>query len=59
MDVALVVVSKWSVPTIIMGATVALIGVAGLMMLSRRKEALDRVAEQSSILQSADEDARF
>ena len=39
MDVALVVISKWSVPTIIMGATAALIGVAGLMMISRRKEA--------------------
>ena len=59
MDVALVVVSKWSVPTIIMAATAGLIGVAGLMMLSRRKEALDRVAEQSSILQGVDEDARF
>ena len=42
-----------------MAATAGLIGVAGLMMLSRRKEALDRVAEQSSILQGVDEDARF
>ena len=59
LDVALVVVGKWSVPTIIMAATVGLLGVAGLMMISRRKEALDRVAEQSSLLQGLDEDTRF
>ena len=59
LDVAMVVVSKWSVPTIIMAATIGLLGVAGLMMVSRRKEALDRVAEQSSLLQGLDEDARF
>ena len=58
-DVAMVVVGKWSVPTIIMAATVGLLGVAGLMMISRRKEALDRVAEQSSLLQGVDEEARF
>ena len=44
---------------IIMAATIGLLGVAGLMMVSRRKEALDRVAEQSSLLQGLDEDARF
>ncbi|MEC7142169.1 MAG: hypothetical protein VXW30_01135 [Candidatus Thermoplasmatota archaeon] len=59
LDVAMVVVSKWSVPTIIMAATIGLLGVAGLMMISRRKEALDRVAEQSSLLQGLDEDTRF
>ena len=58
-DVAMVVIGKWSVPTIIMAATVGLLGVAGLMMISRRKEALDRVAEQSSLLQEADDDVRF
>ena len=59
LDVAMVVVSKWSVPTIIMAATIGLLGVAGLMMVSRRKEALDRVAEQSSLLQGLDEETRF
>jgi len=28
-------------------------------MISRRKEALDRVAEQSSLLQGLDEDTQF
>ena len=54
-DVAVEVMAQWSVPTIIIGATIGLIGVATLVMISRRKEALDRVAEQSSLMGNDDE----
>jgi len=54
-DVAVEVMAQWSVPSIIIAATIGLIGVAGLVMMSRRKEALDRVAEQSSLMGNEDE----
>jgi len=43
---------KWSVPAIIMLLTISLLGVAGFVMWGRRREALSRVAEQSSLMAS-------
>ncbi len=57
-DVAFEVMGQWSVPAIIILLTIALMGVAGLVMSSRRKEALARVEEQSSIVNVSD-DMRF
>jgi hypothetical protein len=45
------------VPAIILGATFALISVAGVVMYGRRMEALDRFAEKSSMLSNQDDDS--
>ncbi|MDP6899792.1 MAG: CARDB domain-containing protein [Candidatus Thalassarchaeaceae archaeon] len=57
-DVAMEVVSKWSVPTMILLLTIALMAVAGMVMVSRRREALARVDAQSSMMMF-DDDMRF
>ena len=48
----------WSVPTMILLLTIALIAVAGMVMVGRRREALARVDAQSSMI-SIDENIRF
>jgi hypothetical protein len=42
------------VPAIIMLLTISLLGVAGFVMVGRRREALARVAEQSSLVATED-----
>jgi len=49
-DQATETLGAWSVPGIIILLTLSLIAVAGLVMYSRRKEALAKVAEQSSLI---------
>jgi len=49
-DQATETLGAWSVPAIIILLTLSLIAVAGLVMYGRRKEALAKVAEQSSLI---------
>ena len=49
---------EWSVPTMILLLTIALMVVAGMVMIARRREALARVDAQSSMV-SGDDDMRF
>jgi hypothetical protein len=59
-DVIIDVVARYSVPTIILGATFSLIGVAGYVMYGRRLEALQAFAEKTSLMsKNDDEDTRF
>ena len=53
-DQATETLGAWGVPGIIILLTLSLLAVAGLVMRGRRKEALAKVAEQSSLL-STDE----
>ena len=57
-DVAMEVAGEWSVPTMNVLLTIALMGVAGMVMLARRREALARVDAQSSMM-AVDDDMRF
>ena len=57
-DVAMEAAGAWSVPTMILLLTIALIAVAGMVMVGRRREALARVDAQSSMI-SIDDDIRF
>ena len=57
LDVGVEVIATYSVPAIILGATFALIAVAGVVMYGRRMEALDRFAEKSSMLANLDDDS--
>ena len=56
LDVGIEVIAQYSVPAIILGATFALMGVAGVVMYGRRMEALARFAEKSSLLANLDDD---
>jgi hypothetical protein len=53
-DQATETLGSWSVPAIIMLLTISLLGVAGFVMVGRRREALARVAEQSSLVATED-----
>ena len=57
LDVGVEIIATYSVPAIILGATFALISVAGVVMYGRRMEALDRFAEKSSMLSNQDDDS--
>ena len=57
-DVVMEVAAEWSVPTMIMLLTLALMAVAGMVMITRRREALARVDAQSSVMATED-DIRF
>ena len=57
-DVAMEAAGEWSVPTMILLLTIALMVVAGMVMVARRREALARVDAQSSMV-SGDDDMRF
>jgi hypothetical protein len=57
LDVGVEVIALYSVPAIILGATFALISVAGVVMYGRRIEALDRFAEKSSMLSNLDDES--
>jgi hypothetical protein len=57
LDVGVEIVARYSVPAIILGATFALISVAGVVMYGRRMEALDRFAEKSSMLSNLDDES--
>ena len=46
----------YSVPAIILGATIALMWVAGVVMYGRRMEALARFAEKSSLMANLSDD---
>ena len=56
LDVGVEVVATYSVPAIILGATIALMWVAGVVMYGRRMDALDRFAEKSSLLANLSDD---
>ena len=49
-DQATETLGEWSVPSIIILLTLSLLAVAGLVMYGRRKEAMAKVAEQSSLI---------
>jgi uncharacterized membrane protein len=53
-DQATETLGEWSVPAIIILLTLSLLAVAGLVMYGRRKEALAKVAEQSSLMSTDD-----
>ena len=53
-DQATETIGAWSVPAIIILLTLSLIAVAGLVMYGRRKDALAKVAEQSSLISADD-----
>jgi len=53
-DQATETLGSWSVPAIIMLLTISLLGVAGFVMVGRRRDALARVAEQSSLVATED-----
>jgi hypothetical protein len=55
-DVVIDVIARYSVPTIIIGATFSLIGVAGFVMYGRRMDALQAFAEKTSLMPKSDED---
>ena len=57
LDVGVEIIARYSVPAIILGATFALIAVAGVVMYGRRMEALDRFAEKSSMLANLDDES--
>jgi hypothetical protein len=57
LDVGVEIIARYSVPAIILGATFALIAVAGVVMYGRRMEALDRFAEKSSMMSNLDDDS--
>ena len=50
------IVAQYTVPTIILGATIALVGVVAVVMWSRREEAKIRFAEKSSMLSNLDDE---
>ena len=55
-DVGVEIFAQYSVPAIILGATIALMGVAGVVMYGRRMEALTRFAEKSSLIANLSDD---
>ena len=60
LDVGVEIVAQYSVPAIILSATVALMGVAGVVMYGRRMEAISRFNEKSSLISNInDEDMIF
>ena len=56
LDVGRELVVRYAVPTIIIGATFSLFGVAGYVIWGRRVEALARFSELSSLLPGSDDD---
>jgi len=56
LDVGIEIVAQYTVPTIILGATIALVGVVAVVMWSRREEAKIRFAEKSSMLSNLDDE---
>ena len=56
LDVGVEIVAQYSVPAIILSATVALMGVAGVVMYGRRMEAISRFNEKSSLISNIDEE---
>ena len=56
LDTGVEIVAIYSVPAIILGATIALMWVAGVVMYGRRMEALARFAEKSSLMANLSDD---
>ena len=56
LDTGVEIVAIYSVPAIILGATIALMWVAGVVMYGRRMEALARFAEKSSLIANLSDD---
>ena len=56
LDVGRELVVRYAVPTIIIGATFSLFGVAGYVIWGRRVEALARFSELSSLIPGSDDD---
>jgi len=56
LDVGIEIIAQYTVPTIILGATFALVGVVAVVMWGRREEAKIRYAEKSSMISNLDDE---
>jgi len=56
LDVGIEIVAQFTVPTLIVGATLALLGVVTVVMRGRREEAKMRFAEKTSIISNLDDE---
>ena len=56
LDVGVEIIAQYTVPAIILGATVALVGVVAVVMWGRREEAKIRFAEKSSMISNLDDE---
>jgi len=56
LDVGIEIIAQFTVPTLIVGATLALLGVVVVVMRGRREEAKLRYAEKTSMLSNIDDD---
>ena len=56
LDVGVELIAQYTVPTLIVGATLALLGVVTIVMKGRREEAKLRFAEKTSMLSNLDDD---
>ena len=56
LDVGVEIIAQYTVPTIILGATFALVGVVAVVMWGRREEAKIRYAEKSSMISNLDDE---
>jgi len=56
LDVGIEVVALYTVPAIVLGATIALVAVVAVVMRGRRDEAKIRFAEKSSMISNLDDD---
>ena len=56
LDVGIEIISQYTVPTLILGATIALLGVVTIVMRGRREEAKLRFAEKTSLLSNLDDE---
>ena len=56
LDVGIEIIAQFTVPTLIVGATLALLGVVAVVMRGRREEAKLRYAEKTSMLSNLDDE---
>jgi hypothetical protein len=56
LDVGVEVIAQYTVPAIVLGATMALAGVVAVVMTGRREEAKIRFAEKSSMISNLDDE---
>ena len=57
LDDGVEIIARYSVPAIIPGATFALLDIAGVGKYGRRMDALERIAEKSSMISLSDDDS--
>ena len=56
LDVGIEIIAQFTVPALIVGATIALLGVVVVVMRGRREEAKIRYAEKTSMLSNLDDE---